>query len=186
MDLNYILENEELSKLLSNSIGKTYYKFKLGYIIDKEDFEQETYVYIIPRLKNFDSEKSSIKTYLPLLVMSSARNCIQSANGQSKEYNKFDFNKSQLSLDYEIQNNENDSISFQNMISDDYNSMNTKVLLTDILDNSNLTETQRTLMILKAKGYTTTDISKIMNKSLASISNLLNRAKYKIINNYAL
>jgi len=184
MDINYILKNEELKKLLKNSIAKTYNKFKLNYVIGREDFEQEVYLYIIPRLKNFDNDKSSLKTYIPLIVMSCARTCIQSANGQSKFFNKFDFEKSHLSLDYEFENEDNESVSIQNIISNDFEDMNTNILLNDILENSNLTEMQRTLLILKSKGYTTTDISKIMNKSLSGITNLFERTKKKIINNY--
>jgi hypothetical protein len=56
MDLNTILKNVELRKLLDESIEKTYYKYKLGFIIDKEDFKQDVYIFIIPRLKNFDNE----------------------------------------------------------------------------------------------------------------------------------
>jgi RNA polymerase sigma factor (sigma-70 family) len=183
MDLNNILEDEKLKGLLDSSIGKTYNKFKIYLIMDMEDFQQETYLFIIPRIKNFDNKKASIRTYLPLLVMSSARNCIQFANGQSGNCSKFDFNKSLLSLDYEIEGNENDT-KFTNVISDNEFNLELKLYIDEILNTSSLTKNQKQILLLMSKGYSRSDIAKMLNKSTTCINITFQRAKEKIVKKY--
>lgn len=186
MDINYILENEELNKLLYTSIEKTYYKYKMTFIIEKEDFIQEVFLFIIPRIKNFDNTKSSLKTYIPLLIMSCAKNrVIQSANGQSKNYNKLKFNNNTMSLDTEIDNTENNA-KIENIIADDHFNLEIKLVLNEILEMSNLTEKQRQILILMSKGYTTSDIARMLNKSACCVNITFQRAKEKINKKYNL
>lgn len=185
MGLNDILENEELRELLNKSIEKTYYKYKLSFIIEKEDFEQETYIFIIPRIKNFDDMKSSLKTYLPLLVMTSAKRCIQSANGQSKSYNKLEFKNSTMSLNYEYEQEEDNSMFLGDMVSNNIEDVDIKLLVNEIISMKCLSEKQRQIIMLMSKGYTISDIAKMLNQSTSSVNITFHRAKEKIVRKYA-
>lgn len=183
MNINNIINNEELKTLLENSIEKTYFKYKLNFIIDKEDFIQEVYLFLIPRIKSFDNEKSSLKTFLPMLVMSCAKNCIQDANGQSKKHNKLEFNNSLISLDDEFKNIENDNFKYAEVIGqqDIYVSLE----ISEILNVVALSENQKVILTLMSKGYTITDISDKLKKSPSCINITFQRAKEKIVRKYA-
>jgi RNA polymerase sigma factor (sigma-70 family) len=186
MNMQDILENEELTKLLNSSISKTYYKYKLSFIIDMEDFIQEVNLYIIKNIKNFDNEKSSLKTYLPMLVMSCARICIQTANGQSKKHNKLEFNNNNnISLDDEFKNSENDNMNYSELIGTDEN-IHINLLIQEILNISSLSKNQRLIVELLSKGYTITDIAIKLNKTPSCINITFQRAKEKIVRKYAL
>jgi len=186
MNINDIIENVELMELLNSSIEKTYYKYRLSFIIDKEDFRQEVYVFIIPRLKNFDVEKSTIKTYLPMLVMSSAKNCIQDANGQSKKYNKLEFNNNTISMEGEFKNSENDNMEFQELIGTNNDDIYSRLLINEILNINSLSKNQRMIILLMSKGYTITDVAQILKRTPSCINITFQRAKEKIVRKYAL
>jgi RNA polymerase sigma factor (sigma-70 family) len=185
MVINEIFENENLNTLLDESIRKTYAKFKLHIIIEKEDFEQEVYLFIIDRIKMFDDSKSSIRTYLPLLIMSCARRCIQTANGQSKNYNKLEFENSHLRLNDCYSNNlESDDKEFGTFVSSDYNleeeTIN-KITLEQILTMDNLSEKQIEIIKLKLSGLTEDSIANIMGCSQSGIQKSFKRARQKIV-----
>jgi RNA polymerase sigma factor (sigma-70 family) len=185
MDINYILENEELKTLLNKSIEKTFYKFRLDFIIEKDDFKQEVYIFIMKRINNFDNEKSSFRTYIPLLVMTCARNCIKKANGQSKNANKLDFKNSTYSLEYEY-NNKNSSVKFDNYVSCDTDKADIKLMIEEVLNMNTLTLKQKQVISLVYKGYTSSDIAKMLNKTVSCINITLQRAREKIVQKYAL
>lgn len=183
MNINNILENEELNKLLNSSILKTYYRFKLSFIIDVEDFTQEVYLFIMPRLKNFDDEKSTMKTYLPMLVMTCAKNCIQSANGQSKFHNKLEFENNTISLEGEFQNSENGDFKMNEVLGES-DITYLKLLIDEILNISCLTEKQKTIILLMSKGYSISDIANMQNKTPSCVNITFQRAREKIVNKY--
>jgi RNA polymerase sigma factor (sigma-70 family) len=186
MNINEIMLNKELRELLKDSIRKSYYRYKLGFIIDMEDFEQEVYIYLIPRLKNFDENKSSINTYLPMVVMSCAKNCIKLANGQSKVFSKLDFNNSLLSLDYEYNSEVNEGTKLTDGIGEATNDLSDKIIIDEILSVCELTEKQKIVISLMREGFTITDIAKMLSKSSACINITFQRAKEKIVKKYAL
>jgi hypothetical protein len=148
MDINYILENEELLKLLKSSMGKTYNHFKLKRIIEMEDFEQEVYLFIIPRIEKFDNKKSSLKTYIPLMVMSRAKQLIMLANGQCKDTkkSKLEFNEKILSLDYEYTTEKTTTLS--DVISDNEDLINNKIDNIEGTTYSNFTDAKEYLITL--------------------------------------
>lgn len=185
MCINDILENEELTKLLNGSIGKTYNKYKLYFIIEMEDFIQEVNMFLIQRLESFDNQKSTLKTYLPMLVMSCAKNCIQSANGQSKKHNKLEFRNNTLSLDYEFENADNNKLKAMDMIGCNIDNADINLLIDEILNMKTLSKHQKEILKLMAQGYTTTDISKMLDKSTSCINITFQRAKEKIVKKYA-
>jgi RNA polymerase sigma factor (sigma-70 family) len=185
MNINNILENEELKKLLDKSIEKTYYNYKLSFIIEHDDFIQEVYMFIIPKLKNFESEKSSLKTYIPMLVMTCAKNCIQKANGQSKNHNKIDFRNNTISLEYEFKNEESNNAEYKELIGEVENIF-PRLIVNEIINMSNLTKAQKEIIHLMSKGYSIADIAEQLNKSVSCIGITFHRAKQKIVRKYAL
>jgi RNA polymerase sigma factor (sigma-70 family) len=150
-----------------------------------EDFEQEVYMFIIPRLKNFDIEKSSLKTYIPLKVMSRAKQLIQLANGQCKDksINKLEFTNSILSLDFETEGKDSSS-SFENAIADNEFNLEVRLIINEILHMDSLTDKQRTIILLMSQGLSVSDIARKLNKSASCINITFQRAKEKIVKKY--
>lgn len=185
MNINHILENEELKKLLDRSIEKTYNRYKLSFIIEHDDFIQEVYMFIIPKLKNFESEKSSLKTYLPMLVMTCAKNCIQKANGQSKNHNKLDFKNNTISLEYEFKNDDSNKAEYKELVGDTEDIF-PKLIVNEILNMTNLTPSQKEIIKLMSKGHSIADIAEKLNKSVSCVGITFIRAKEKIVRKYAL
>jgi RNA polymerase sigma factor (sigma-70 family) len=186
MNINEIMLNKELRELLKDSIRKTYYRYKLSFIIDLEDFEQEVYIYLIPRIKKFDDSKSSINTYLPIVVMSCAKNCIKLANGQSKVFNKLDFTNSLLSLDYEYNSEDNEGTKLTDGLGEFTNDLSSKIILDEVLSICGLTENQKIIINLLREGYTITDIAKMLSKTSSCVNITFQRAREKIVTKYAL
>ena len=185
MDLQRILENEELNKLLKHSIESTYHKYKLYHAIELDDFCQETYMFIIPRLKKFDDSKSTLRTYIPMLVMTSANRVLEKEIGQSKNVNKLQFKKEMLSMDYKNPNVKGDEVvSFAEFIEEDFNLENEvmkNMLIDAILNLETLSPTQKNITQLMLKGYNGREISEKMDCSQTNISQHFNRAKEKIL-----
>lgn len=186
MNINDVMINKELRELLKDSIRKSYYRYKLGFIIDMEDFEQEVYLYLMPRLKNFDDSKSSINTYLPMVVMSCAKNCIKLANGQSKTISKLDFTNSLLSLDYEYNSEDNEGTKLTDGLGEFTNDLTAKIILDEILSMCGLSENQKIIINLMREGYTLGDIAKMLSKTSSCVNITFQRAKEKIVKKYAL
>jgi RNA polymerase sigma factor (sigma-70 family) len=188
MLLNEILENKEYYNLLQNSIKKTYYRFRLN-IIDKTilldiyDFEQEVYLSMIPKLKKFDSEKSTLKTYIPLLVMSCAKNCIQKAVGQAKGFNNVDAVNSSISLNYSY--DDEFSTTFDNCIAAPDNSFNV-TLVNDIMNSKELKDIERKVLKMYTDGFSMREIGEQLECSQSYISLILSKTKKKILKNYSL
>jgi RNA polymerase sigma factor (sigma-70 family) len=186
MNINYILENAELKKLLNDSIEKSYYRYKLFIIIEKDDFIQDCYMTMIKRIGQFDNEKSTLKTYIPLIVMSKAKEEISIANGRCKTANKREFTKKTLSLDYSYEENEDadKSTMIINAITDNIDNVEFKLIINEILHMSNLTEKQKFILFLMSKGYTLSDIAKLLHKPRQTITATFDRAKEKILLKY--
>lgn len=184
MNLDYILNNEELNTALKNAIRTTHFKYKLSFIIDIEDFEQEVYLYIMKRIKNYNEEKGQLKTYITLMVMSCAKTQICKANGQSKTMSKLDFTNSFVSMDKDYKNNENKDINLKEVIGieEDFES---KIIVNEILQMKNLSSKQKLIIYLMSKGYTNADIARKLNKTLTCINITFQRAKEKIVRKYA-
>lgn len=187
MVLNDILINDKLNKFFNSCIGKTFTRYKLSSIMDMDDFYQESCIFIMNRIHNFDNNKSSIKTYLPLLIMTCGKRCIEKANGQSKEYSKIDFENNLLSLDTQY-GNESDTNNLLNTLSDKNNDLEiesiNRLLIEDILQSGILSKRQQEILKLMVKGYTQTDISKILKCSPMNINIHFKNAKKRILINY--
>jgi RNA polymerase sigma factor (sigma-70 family) len=183
--MNELLQNQELSKYLDNSIRTTYYKFQLSFIIEYDDFMQECYMFLMKRIKNFDSEKANVKTFITMVVMSCARTCIQLANGSSKDHNKLEFKNNTISLDSKNKNNTEKRREFIESIGtcDD---VDTKVFVEEIINCKALTPNQRLIVKLKYEGYSTADISQMVNKTTSCINRTFDRAREKILYKYDL
>lgn len=185
MTLNEIMGNEKLLKFLENCIGKTYNKYSLFKMVDIDDFKQDTYLFIMKRIKNFDDEKASIKTYIPLLVISSARAYIQKAKGQSTNYNRLEIENSQTRLDNTFQYNEGEE-SLYNFISDgkDLESdIINNLTIHEIINSNYLNDMQKNILRLMLKGNTITRIAEILECSQANIHRHFKNAKNKILIN---
>jgi RNA polymerase sigma factor (sigma-70 family) len=185
MDINYIYENEELTNLLNSSIAKTYYKFKIHFIIEYDDFVQECNLFICKRINSFDNEKSTLRTYIPLLTMTTARNVIKLANGGSTKANKLQMKNNTYSLDYEY-NEKNSIAKFENYVSCDCENADLKLMIDEILKLKSLSEKEKEVLKLLYEGYTLSDIARILNKSRQCIQLRMDRAKEKIVYKYAL
>jgi RNA polymerase sigma factor (sigma-70 family) len=184
MNINDILLNDKLNKKLNDSISKTFYRFRLNNVIELDDFEQEVYLFIISRIKNFDECKSTLNTYIPLLVMTAGKRCLEKVLGKQNNVNKREFKTSTVSLDdsfcesdSELYETISDSINIENEV---FNS----ALIDEILSMSNLTDFQKNIIRLQAKGYNKIEIAHIMNCSSDNICVQFSRAKKKILRKY--
>jgi RNA polymerase sigma factor (sigma-70 family) len=178
MDLNYILENEKLNKFLEDSIGKTFYKFRLGYAIELDDFRQDVYIYLMKHLKNFDSEKSNIKTYIPLLIMTKARIIIRNSNLQRCDIN---VKNNMIMLDKII--DDEGLTSFYDFIKTD-NSIEditlNKVVFDDVVKNVVFSPQQEKVFHLLYKGYSHLVISKLMGLTRPYITQIFHDIRKKV------
>jgi RNA polymerase sigma factor (sigma-70 family) len=183
--MNELLQNQELSKYLDNLIRTKYYKFQLSFIIEYDDFMQECYIFLIKRIKNFDSEKANVKTFITMVVMSCARTCIQLANGSSKDHNKLDFKNNTISLDFKNKNKDDKTTEFIESVGVE-DDVDTKVFVHEILNSSSLTPNQKLILKLKYEGYSTSDIAEMVGRTSSCINKTFDRAKEKIVRKYAL
>lgn len=178
MNLTYILENEKLCKLMNDSIGKTFYKYKLYFLIEKEDFEQEVYLYLHNNISKFDSEKASLNTYIPLLVMTVATKVIKEQNGQSKKSSKLDFKNSQTSYE------EMEEYSYVRDKSDIDLEIENNMVINEIMQLKSVSEKQKQIISLMKEGYTVSEIAKMLNYTKRYIYKEFSNAKEKIVRYY--
>jgi RNA polymerase sigma factor (sigma-70 family) len=183
MDIKNILENKELKKLLTNSVEKSYERYKLCKVIEKDDFYQECYIFVLKKIKLFDESKSSIRTYLPLLVMTCAKTIIRDCHGHSKFIDKRDFVNSLISLDYNYQNDGGESELYD--VIGEYEDTDLKLIIDEILNMSNLSNYHKDIIRLLYKGYTKSEVAEILNKDRSNLYNTFERIKKKILQKYA-
>jgi RNA polymerase sigma factor (sigma-70 family) len=189
MDINYILENEELKKYLSDSIGKTYHRFKLYKAVEFEDFSQDCYIEVLKKIRLFEETKSNIKSYITLIVMSMAKMEIKKATGKIKidGKNKLEIKMDTLSFEYTY--NEDDRSSrnynnnFESLIGDNVDYDN-KILVEEIMKMDNLSEFQKDIFKLFYKGYNCREIGKILDRDINTVYKSFYAMKNKILRKY--
>lgn len=180
MYINEIIENESVRKLLDGSIKKTFYKFNLSQFTELDDFTQDATLYLMDRLENFDENKASLNTYIPLVIMSCAKNIIQS---HKAKYRK-EFNDKSFSLDASYNNVQNDNMQLDEVIGAYNDESYVKALIDEILSMTSLSKNQKEIIRLMSKGYSKTDIAQILNKSTTCVNITFQRAKEKIVIKY--
>jgi RNA polymerase sigma factor (sigma-70 family) len=187
MVINEILENEELSKNLNDAMGKTFYRYKIFIIMNLDEFKQECYLFLMKKLKYFDSEKSKIKSYISTLVMTCASECIKQANGQSTEYNKKEIKEQSISMDKPFGSDNEQAFSnyILDMNSDFQDKSLEKIFVEEILNFEGLTDLQRQVLKLTYEGYTQDKIALMLKTTQTNISTHFKRAKRKIVINFS-
>lgn len=184
MTLNDILNDEKLKNIFEDSISKTFNKFKLFTIMNKDDFSQEVALFAIRGIKNFDSERASLNTYIPLMVITCAKRMYE-REGRKKIL----MNKNNISLDSPYSNNDSDDISFYDFIISDYNLENvstTNIIFENILSDDSISSTQKKIIFLMLRGYDQVNIAKILCLSQPAISKQFKKVKEKIVIKYAI
>lgn len=169
MILENILNDEKLNKLLEDSISKTYYKYiwnnsYLRDLIDKDDFTQECYIFLMKHIQTFDNEKSSLNTYIPMVVVSSAKNQIRTI-----KRNKRELMNNSVSLSIEINHESSNNNTLETFISDEKTNLEidsiNNIYIEEILKSEILSELERKILVLLLKEYSCEDIGKILNYS---------------------
>lgn len=64
MNLETILNDKELNKMLESYININYSRYKIYVFLEKDEYCQEIYLYLLQHLYKFDENKSCISTYL--------------------------------------------------------------------------------------------------------------------------
>jgi RNA polymerase sigma factor (sigma-70 family) len=187
MDINYILENEELKKYLSDSIGKTYHRFKLYKAVEFEDFSQDCYIEVLKKIRLFEETKSNIKSYITLIVMSMAKMEIKKATGKIKidGKNKLEIKLNTLSFDYSYsEDEENSNNAFESIIGNNVDYDN-KILIEEIMKMNNLSNFQKDIFKLFYKGYNCREIGKILDRDINTVYKSFYSMKNKILRKYS-
>jgi DNA-directed RNA polymerase specialized sigma24 family protein len=134
------------------------------------------------KIKYYDNTKSSLKTFIPMIIISCAKTCITKANGQSKNYNKLEYVNNTFNIDDLIVSEDNNKLNsiVCNTIDNTYNN----ILINEILSLNNLSDRQKLIIKLMSNGLNFVEISIILKCSRQNIQMTFQRAKEKIVNNY--
>jgi RNA polymerase sigma factor (sigma-70 family) len=134
------------------------------------------------KIKYYDNTKSSLKTFIPMLIMSCAKDCIKKVNGQSKNYNKLEYANNTFNIDDLIVSEDNNTLN--NLVCNTIDNTYNNIVIKDILSLNNLSSKQKLIIKLMYKGFNYTEISIMLKCSKQNILYTFQRAKEKIVNNY--
>jgi RNA polymerase sigma factor (sigma-70 family) len=184
MELEELLKDEKMSKDIKGFMWSIYNKYHLTMCIDSEDYEQEIYLHLIKKLKNFDKNKATIKTYLYTLIQSCALMILRSRNSRSEKLNKLEVENSFLSLDCKYDNCDE---TLYNTIIYDGNLEETTInnlIIYDILNDSILSDIEKRILNLMLSDLTQSAIAKELCISQSMVNHHFKKAKKKILIKY--
>lgn len=185
MTFNTFYSKKEHRELVTKNCKRIYYKSKIRYVMEYEDFEQEMILQLVKYISSFNETKSKITTYVPNIITSQHNRLLQTLN-----YKKRDINTTlnSLSLDYTYGNNEEETVTIENFITDNNQldmldecfSMNEDFYIqqyTSMLDN----ELDKKIFTLKFKGKTIREISIATDEVEIKISRRIKEIKQRFI-----
>lgn len=185
MELEELLNNEKMNKLMKGFMWSIYNKYHLSICIDSEDYEQEIYLYLVKMLKKFDNTKANISSYLYTLISSGALMILRKRNSRCKKVNNLEVENAFLSLDMSYDTNED---CLYNTITNDENMEETTInnlIIYEILNDSILSDIEKKVLNLMLSDYKQSEIGKMLGISQPMVYNHFKKAKQKILIKYA-
>lgn len=183
MTFNELIENDKLNKKLNDCIAKTFNRFSLYRICELDDFKQDVLIHIFKHIDKFDESKSSLNSYIPLLVMTVGKKIIGDAHGRCKTVDKMEVFKNNISLDNQ---KENDDKSYGDFISlNDYDleqNVVNELLFDEIFRLPELSEIKKQILYLYKEGYNNKEVSEMLETSRQNVAQHFRNAKRIIVN----
>lgn len=167
MKIDDIINDSELKEMTDSIIKHIYFKYKLNHITTFDDFYQDSYLFLTRYIKQYDSEKSAIKSFIFTLVSNCGKNTIRDYNGCSKNEIRKDIRNNMFSLDYITDEN----TSFSDIISrvdfGSYERLDDGAILSEVMGR--LSKTDNRIMMLISEGYTYREIAIMLNISTSTV-----------------
>lgn len=140
--------------------------FMLDAIYDKDDIEQMVYVQIWTYIGRYDKNKSSLKTYIVMMMKTIFYRCIYLSNMEKRQTRKA------CSLQQPLVNNDGDIMTVEDTVMDT-TLPNQDDNLSEFFYKQILTETYRRVYELVKQGYTYREIGKKFNVSGQRIDQIM-------------
>lgn len=113
--INSVLNDESLKNYLESCMYTSYKNNYLKYLYDFDDFKQEVYITILEKSDKYDSSKSSLKTFLTMIVNNKA--CELKRSITSKKRHLL-IKENVMSLDMQFEHDTDGSESFYEVVED--------------------------------------------------------------------
>ena len=188
MELRAILEDKDLNEMLNKYMSEIYGRLGASKYIERDDYKQEIYLYLLEQLPRYNTEKSSLSTYLYLCIKQKSLNLIKAyrSKKESSYRNSLALNSVQEGSKggvYEIMDTVPDElIDIENEV---INNMSTGEILKLFKDDR-----LKNIVLLLMEGYNKREVCKILKIGYTNLFNKLgsenkvNTIKYMLSKHY--
>ena len=171
--LNELMNSKNMRNFIDGCIFKCYGKYNIRIIMESEDFKQDCFLVLANKLKYFNEEKGTIKSFIYLIISSHAKTLIRNANRDKHKLNIVTYS---INNCYKYNMKGDKELKFEDRVSDNTNiekDYEDNELRDFLIERNKNNEKVVNIVRLLADGKNVTDIVNITKYTRCSIYKVL-------------